>query len=430
VLQKGPRHWLRQAIDLVADHPEVVGLGRHALKQRKLGKRLLWACLIRRSFLGLALRSAVPTSIDNLAAVSALTEEDFEMVNVGGHLKQRLPGCGLITDVEGQRQLASICVQLTKLSLIIGHMVQELRPFPPKLKGGPHRAETAMTTAGENARGMGADKIANLHAAFTTWKDKLPPSCWTQPSRLNGSMDKTIYVQQSVLDVLFQAGLATLHGTNSKYPLDPQDLTFESAHGIAVVAGGLRRNGLDKYLPPIGGLTFLPAMAVFTESGKHSLDEVTRKAVAAAAEDCHQVLKGLCERYASEAEALSGAAAKPPWGSPQGSTFHGQGAHTGPRGPLERPHLLPEVGELDSALADIGPLNPGPFNAVEGLNMAAAPPFSTVKPAQVFLYSLPPEGPNPHVTVQSPLSRASSIYTFDFVSLGDPKTPIDWDSGF
>lgn len=103
------------------------------VKQQRLRKRIWWSCLMRERMV--ALGTGFPTHVnDKEYHASLLTLDDFDLTPLSDQIQCVSPKCAVARDIEKQRQLAIMCVNMSKLCLCIGKIIKAQydvsSPFP------------------------------------------------------------------------------------------------------------------------------------------------------------------------------------------------------------------------------------------------------------------------------------------------------------
>jgi hypothetical protein len=317
--QKDTWHWMGVAMSMA----HTVGLHRNPAntnmpeRKQKLWKRIWWSCVMRDRLIALGMRR--PTRIkDEDFDVPMLEESDFEIAALPAENRLLGPDCALIRDLDMQRQLALLCIQIEKLSKCIGHMImaqysilsaEASRRRPDTSSGGSSNITMLFPNKGLDT----AENVRAVDVELTTWYANLPPECQYRPlvpeDIKHGK--STVAVQRNFLHMVYHTTVSALHrpqflpSSPGQPPLVPQQVQDMARMRVRDAVGQITRISaelyelrLARYLPTSGVTVVLPAMIIHLLE-MNSPNPVARVAAIRGFRYCLRVMEGLRDMYAA-----------------------------------------------------------------------------------------------------------------------------------
>lgn len=271
--------------------------------EQKLYKRIWWSCYMRDRFLSLGLQR--PTRIkDDDVSVPNLEISDFDIAVLPSENDIIRSEFSVLHSSEKQIELAELSVQRSKLSILIGYILQIQDIYD--------RSDiTALYSNPESAIDL-ENKFLRTESALELWRSSLPISC--EYELLHTAEDvaarsASLAVHQSHLQMSFHTLTYTLHrprflpASPKKMSLIPRSSSsesgtkvFNSAVQISHIAHNLRELNLDGLLPVTGVTIIFPAMVVSLLEMKNQ-DESTRHGAVSRFATCMRVMETLQETY-------------------------------------------------------------------------------------------------------------------------------------
>ncbi|KAF4634526.1 hypothetical protein G7Y89_g3578 [Cudoniella acicularis] len=311
--QKDTWHWMGVAISLA----HTIGLHRNPEKsnmepnKKKLWKRIWWSCFMRDRLVALGMRR--PTRVkDEDYDVPMLTEDDFEieMLPEGNPI---IPDdCTLVRDVEAQRQLAQMCIAKAKLCLCISHVLSAQYSVLVRHQGMQGQEGSTRSSVMLFPKKLDqTDEVKHCDIELSDWINELPESCLYTNSLAPGSSGAPLFVQRSLLHMVYFTTLSALHrpqvlpSASTTHPdssRELQDLSRkkvrEASREITRISQNLHSRGLEKYLPTTGVTVLLPAIIIHLLDIKSCNDDARQAAMDGFCQ-CMLVLEKLRDNYSS-----------------------------------------------------------------------------------------------------------------------------------
>ena len=270
-------HWMGVVISLAY----TIGLHRNPERssieprKKKLRKRVWWSIFMRDCLVALDMRR--PTRIKNEDhEVPMLTENDFEIAPLPGHITTVLTGCTVDRDVQTQQQLAQMCIAQTKLCLCINHILSAQYSPLVQCSGMQGREGSVMLFP---KRLDQTDEVRRYDIELDQWFTELPTSCKYSNEVSNSS---PILVGKALLNMTYFATLSALHrpqvissasiiksNRNGMLQDTSQRKVREASREITYISQDLHARDLDRYLPMTAVTVLLPAIII------HLLDAVS-----------------------------------------------------------------------------------------------------------------------------------------------------------
>ncbi|KAH9208634.1 fungal-specific transcription factor domain-containing protein [Leptodontidium sp. 2 PMI_412] len=313
--QKDTWHWMGVAISLA----HTIGLHRNPENsnmepaKKKLWKRIWWSCFMRDRLIALGMRR--PTRVkDEDYDVPMLVEEDFEVASLAENITIISPDCTLMRDTEVQRQLALMCIAKAKLCLCISHVLSAQYSVLVRHQGMQGQEGSTRSSVMLFPKKLDqTDEVTRCDEELQEWVRDLPSSCQYTELIEPGRAGDTVFVQRSLLHMVYYTTLSALHrpqvlpcagagGTQGDSSRELQDLSRkqvrEASREITKISQNIHEHKLEKYLPTTGVTVLLPAIIIHLLDIKSCNDEARRAAMNGFCQ-CMQVLEKLRDNYAS-----------------------------------------------------------------------------------------------------------------------------------
>ncbi|KAH8745864.1 fungal-specific transcription factor domain-containing protein [Hyaloscypha finlandica] len=311
--QKDTWHWMGVAISLA----HTIGLHRNPEKsnmephKKKLWKRIWWSCFMRDRLVALGMRR--PTRVkDEDYDVPMLTEDDFEIQPLSEDITIISMDCTLVRDMEAQRQLAQMCIAKAKLCLCISHVLSAQYSVLVKNQGMQGQEGSTRSSVMLFPKKLDqTDEVQRCDVELSDWISELPSSCAYSNDLQDGSSGAPLFVQRSLLHMVYFTTLSALHRPQvlpSAATSQPdssrelQDLSRkkvrEASREITRISQDLHTRALEKYLPTTGVTVLLPAIIIHLLDIKSCNDEARQGAMDGFCQ-CMLVLEKLRDNYAS-----------------------------------------------------------------------------------------------------------------------------------
>jgi hypothetical protein len=311
--QKDTWHWMGVAISLA----HTIGLHRNPEKsnmephKKKLWKRIWWSCFMRDRLVALGMRR--PTRVkDEDYDVPMLTEDDFEIQPLSEDITIIPMDCTLVRDMEAQRQLAQMCIAKAKLCLCISHVLSAQYSVLVKNQGMQGQEGSTRSSVMLFPKKLDqTDEVQRCDVELSDWISELPSSCAYSNDLQDGSSGAPLFVQRSLLHMVYFTTLSALHRPQvlpSAATSQPdssrelQDLSRkkvrEASREITRISQDLHTRALEKYLPTTGVTVLLPAIIIHLLDIKSCNDEARQAAMDGFCQ-CMLVLEKLRDNYAS-----------------------------------------------------------------------------------------------------------------------------------
>ncbi|KAK3685493.1 cutinase transcription factor 1 beta [Podospora appendiculata] len=311
--QKDTWHWMGVAISLA----HTIGLHRNPARttltpqKQSLWKRIWWSCFMRDRLVALGMRR--PTRIkDEDFDVPMLVLADFDIKSLPNNNQLLGPDCAVARDMEMQRQLALMCIEKAKLTIIISHMLKVQYSVLSRdgIRPEATTSSTMMLFPNKTLDNLGG--VQEVDVELTNWYRDLPICCQRREVTLEevGEGRSTLAVHRSLLHMIYYTTISALHRPQylPPSPQHAQTATIQNqdvararvrnaAEQITRMAGQLHRFQLERFLPTTGVTVLLPACII------HLLDMRGPEPTAARAKEgfqmCMQVMQKLREPYAA-----------------------------------------------------------------------------------------------------------------------------------
>ncbi|VUC30732.1 unnamed protein product [Clonostachys rosea] len=281
-------------------------------QEKRLRRRVWWCCIMRDRMLALTIRHP-PRIRDNEFSVRALSLDDFDLSPPSSALVNLFTNSRFVCpDSKEKRDLATMCVELTRLCLILGRLLRVVYTIMGSYQGG---SEYLLTGVAGPRRSQEQEKTLKKCAAdLEAWIEQQddnsryvlgsnePQSRTTE----NGQVQTLAGFHQAQLYMIYLITVGTFHrpqlycGTS-----DPNGSCFnrESPKDHTVVdltklGFDLQRNNHIRYLSTIAVPAFFSVTVVHLLDTR-SNDEETRNLSLGRLYQCVHVLQQLQEMYSS-----------------------------------------------------------------------------------------------------------------------------------
>ncbi|KAB5575879.1 cutinase transcription factor 1 [Coniochaeta sp. 2T2.1] len=310
--QKDTWHWMGVAISLA----HTIGLHRNPansmmpLPKQKLWKRIWWSCFLRDRLIALGMRR--PTRIQETDFdVPMLQESDFEIEALSDDNELLGPECRLVRDLEMQKELSSMCIQMMKLCVCVSHMLKAQYSVLNRdgMRPGNTTDSTMMLFPNKTM-----DNVEHVHMVdmeLMNWFSNLPQICQYRPLTPYDVKDgrSTVGVQRNLLHMVYHTTVSALHRPQflpqpnappvSRQIQEMSRMRVRDAAGqITQMAAELHHYRLERYLPTSGVTVILPAMIIHLLEMKSPLPDVRQKATKGFRQ-CMKVMEKLRDIYAA-----------------------------------------------------------------------------------------------------------------------------------
>jgi len=244
--------------------------------------------------------------------VPMLTEDDFEIEAIPDNISIIPADCSLVRDVETQRKLAQMCIAKAKLCLCISHVLSAQYSVLVKHQGMQGQEGSTRSSVMLFPKKLDqTDEVKRCDVELSQWIADLPPSCLYSNEMLPGPSGPPLFVQRSLLHMVYFTTLSALHrpqvlpSASFAQPdssRELQDLSRkkvrEASREITKISQDLHTRGLEKYLPTTGVTVLLPAIIIHLLDIKSCNDDARQAAMDGFCQ-CMLVLEKLRDNYSS-----------------------------------------------------------------------------------------------------------------------------------
>ncbi|KAK4203822.1 fungal-specific transcription factor domain-containing protein [Triangularia verruculosa] len=321
--QKDTWHWMGVAISLA----QTIGVHRNPVAtnfppaKRGLWKRIWWSCYMRDRMIALGMRR--PTRIkDDDFDVPMLEEGDFEISVLREDNQLLGPDCALARDLDMQRELALMCIEMAKLCLLVSEMLRA--QYSILSRGGMRpdvtTASTMMLLPKKDQNPDGFAMTQQVDAMLTQWALGLPSCCHRQSVPMTPIEEgrRPVVLQRHLLHLIYYTTVSALHRPQFLRPqrAEPvvptkaqqysQERVRDASREVIKMVTELRQHGLERCLPTTGVTVLLPAMIIqLLDSTALDADDQTRAQAAQGFKELLAVMRNLKEIYAAAAYAVN-----------------------------------------------------------------------------------------------------------------------------
>jgi hypothetical protein len=253
---------------------DCIFIGRNmeiTLEERRMAKRIWWSCFMRDQILALGTHRAM-LMVEQDLDVPILDIEDFRLELPSRSLRCISIRRTYIADLEKQRQVAVICVEMAKLCLHIKKILESQYSDAPVHLGCVTSGSDGILTKLTLAPKEESEVIDVLHCdgSLIAWFRQLHVANQDPV----GSHDRSIIVYTSYLHMLYYIALVALHrpelirhlkGLKRNVDLFPRSLhtLLFAAHQITSIAEKLDRLGHLRYIPTARISMLVPTMTLY-----------------------------------------------------------------------------------------------------------------------------------------------------------------------
>ncbi|OAQ60655.2 C6 transcription factor (Ctf1B) [Pochonia chlamydosporia 170] len=234
-------------------------------RTKRLWKRIGWSCILRDRVLNLGVRMP-PKVRQEEFRVPNLVEEDFEPMRFTEEVTSLLPDCELLQDEQMQRHLARMCIEKTKLCILLGDVFNCLYK-----EGSPKLGETSEITLilQPKSGDLNASDVAEIGNNLQTWLKNLPSDVQSlQPlDPIIRKKERIAFAHSSMLHMFYQTILCAFYRPQilaAPSPTARDTTTQRMSYSTMMITRhfeDLQSYGLIQYLPS-SAVTFLLTAAV------------------------------------------------------------------------------------------------------------------------------------------------------------------------
>jgi hypothetical protein len=232
--------------------------------QKRLWKRIGWSCILRDRVLNLGVRMP-PKVRQEEFQVPILLEEDFEPMVFSSAVTTLLPHCELVRDESLQRHLARMCIEKTKLCILLGDLFNCLYK-----EGSPKLGETSEVTLILLPQSDNLDMaaVAMIENDLQCWVRNLPAAVQNLQLKdaIMHSKEKIAFAHCSMLHMFYQTILCAFYRPQilAASPAVAHETTQRMRHATMMLTRhfeDLQSYDLIRFLPS-SAVTFLLTAAV------------------------------------------------------------------------------------------------------------------------------------------------------------------------
>ncbi|KAI9691808.1 MAG: hypothetical protein M1822_007880 [Bathelium mastoideum] len=312
--QKDTWHYMGLAISLA----HTIGLHRNPersnmdQKRKSLWRRIWWSLYMRDRLIALGMRR--PTRIKNEDYdVPMMTIDDFELSPLPDYITCVPADCAIARDVDKQRQLASMCIEKTKLCLCISQVLTTQYSVLNTNQGILSDEGNTRTTMMLLPKKLDTqvNEIQSCDDELQRWSHELPEELKYRHATADEVNNATspIIVNRAMLHLVFYCALSALHRPqvlpsmpSIKTAAELLDVSRRNvrcaANEITDISQNLYTLNLVKYLPTTGVTVLLPAIIIHLLDIKAPNEETRRSSLRGFCQ-CMQVMSKLRDNYAA-----------------------------------------------------------------------------------------------------------------------------------
>ncbi|CAG9996221.1 unnamed protein product [Clonostachys byssicola] len=281
-------------------------------QEKRLRRRIWWCCIMRDRMLALTIRQP-PRIRDNEYSVRVLSLDDFDISPPSSTLAKLFKNSKFACpDLQEQRILAKMCVELSRLCLILGRLLRVVYTVMGSYQGG---SEYLLTGAAGPKRSQEQERsLKRCAAELETWREQQddnsryvvgshePPLHTMESSEIQ----KLARFHQAQLYLIYLITLGTFHrpqlycGTSDRSSsfLNKEAPKDHTVADLTKLGFDLQRNNQIRYLSTIAVPAFFSVTVVHLLDTR-SNDEETRNLSLGRLYQCVHVLQQLQEMYSS-----------------------------------------------------------------------------------------------------------------------------------
>lgn len=282
------------------------GPSHKQLRRRKLRRRLWWSCFIREHVAGMGLgRASRITYYD----VPMLSLDDFDFQELPETISLVPVGSPVARNLAKQRELAVLCIEKTKLCIIIRRTILSMCARRQVSRGAHSKTlNNILSDSTQEAILCGRD--------LETWATMLPKEAAYEallPETLSLD-DRATMLSRATLHMVYFDAVCALHrpsvlaeDPSTSCRQDRQDealrLTRKAAEGLTRINRDLYKLGLLSYLDATGVANVVAATVAHLIDAKSTKASVKNSALQAV-QECVSYMKVLMESYGSAVYAM------------------------------------------------------------------------------------------------------------------------------
>lgn len=305
-------HWSGIAISqaqALGLHRSNVNAPNVGFAKRKQRRRIWWSCVMRDRQIGLGMSRLIRIKDEDFD-IPELCEDDFQSEALVDNPLISRTDCRLAYDVGMQKELAEMCVQKSKLYVLVGHVLQAVQSF---------QVATSNRTRSVAAIIEGNLEIfERVNCELVAWAAALPPPCrFRILQRAEIEHGRTaVAMQRTLLHMLYHTTVGKVYHPlvpprvqdpriPAAEPANEQHISVLARQKCKVAAGEITRMAgemhgldLDRYFPTTGVTVIMPAMLMHLQDVSDPNKE-TREEAQRGFDTCMSVLNTLRETYAA-----------------------------------------------------------------------------------------------------------------------------------
>ena len=311
--------WYWMGLAITTAHVE--GLHRdledpqHMTKKGRLRRRIWWSCVIRDRLLGLGIRR--PSRIrEEEFSVARLRLDDFDVAQPPSPSVARLLEAPSFTgqDPTARQRLATLCIDLSQLSITIGRILHSQYTIASTPEGGSNYLRRAIVRPRSSKEQ--ASSFGQCDSDLQEWFHHLAPGSSYVPAARDGrtqAENPTIRLHQILLYLTYLTAVGALHrpqvfysgseGTDPARKANSRRKVTEAAVAITKLAFDLQYNGQMCYAPTSSIPAFLSAALIHLLNTR-SPDEELRNISIGRFCQCLDALHQLQGMYAAADQAV------------------------------------------------------------------------------------------------------------------------------
>ncbi|KAL9090879.1 MAG: hypothetical protein Q9165_005087 [Trypethelium subeluteriae] len=312
--QKDTWHYMGLAISLA----HTIGLHRNPdrssmdQQRKKLWRRVWWSLYMRDRLIALGMRRPIRIKNEDYD-VPMMTMDDFEIAPLPDYIGCVPADCVIARDVEAQRQLASMCIEKTKLCLCISQVLSTQYSVLNNNQGVLSDEGNTRTTMMLIPKKLDChiDEIQSCDDELQGWLQNLPEEARYQHASIAqvGNGTSPIVLHRALLHLVFYCALSALHRPQVLPSMPPRNTRAEllevsrrnvrlAANEITNISQNLHSLNLVRYLPTTGVTVLLPAIIIHLLDIKAPNEETRRSSLRGFCQ-CMQVMSTLRDNYAA-----------------------------------------------------------------------------------------------------------------------------------
>ncbi|KAL9062856.1 MAG: hypothetical protein Q9157_008579, partial [Trypethelium eluteriae] len=386
-------------------------------KRKKLWRRVWWSLYMRDRLIALGMRRPIRIKNEDYD-VPMMTMDDFEIAPLPDYIGCVPADCVIVRDVEAQRQLASMCIEKTKLCLCISQVLSTQYSVLNNNQGILSDEGNTRTTMMLIPKKLDCqtDEIQTCDDELQRWLQDLPEEARYQHASIAQVSNGTspILLHRALLHLVFYCALSALHRPQVLPSMPPRNTRAEllevsrrnvrlAANEITNISQNLYSLNLVRYLPTTGVTVLLPAIIIHLLDIKAPNEETRRSSLRGFCQ-CMQVMSTLRDNYAAadySTAFLEAAIRKAEIAVPDNlnnpSKHNSDSKRTKPQ-EASKPFVPTCPAAVDNLVA-----------AGHNLNLISSPippQARTLTPPPDVHHSLDPSQPSPVIPSQLPLSDA------------------------